>query len=301
MNNNMLISKNAAVWALSKVGCSYSQAKRTQATIFDCSSLVARAYSAQGKQWFYGGDFPLSNQEVYDDEFELLWPETYSAIGKALGADSVIAKATQCGDLQFLCTDSKTKRSNRITHVAMVSSATEIVHARGTAYGVCTSPIKHYSGKVCAISRYNPECSLRIGMKGYRTLALQTKLNEQGATLTVDGEFGNQTVKAVKDWQVNHGLPASGIADGATLTILKLIQDTEGHKEAIYVAKDSGGLRIRINGNTVNIRTGPSTDYPAVGIAKLGELYEAADIEHWQPIHLDDKILWINRKYTEEA
>ena len=158
-----------------------------------------------------------------------------------------------------------------------------------------------YSGKVCAISRYNPECSLRIGMKGYRTLALQTKLNEQGAALAVDGEFGNRTVKAVKDWQVNHGLPASGIANKATLAILELIQDTEGHKEATYVAKDSGSLRVRIIGNTVNIRTGPSTDYPAVSIAKLGELYEAADTEHWQPIHLDDKILWISRKYTEKA
>ena len=28
---------NAAEWALGKVGCAYSQAKRTQENIFDCS------------------------------------------------------------------------------------------------------------------------------------------------------------------------------------------------------------------------------------------------------------------------
>ena len=41
------LAQSAADWALSKVGCAYSQAKRTQEDIFDCSSLVARACSAQ--------------------------------------------------------------------------------------------------------------------------------------------------------------------------------------------------------------------------------------------------------------
>ena len=41
------LAPSAVDWALSKVGCAYSQARRTQENIFDCSSLVARAYSAQ--------------------------------------------------------------------------------------------------------------------------------------------------------------------------------------------------------------------------------------------------------------
>ena len=41
------LAQSTADWALSKVGCAYSQARRTQEDIFDCSSLVARAYSAQ--------------------------------------------------------------------------------------------------------------------------------------------------------------------------------------------------------------------------------------------------------------
>ena len=144
MNNRM--AADAAAWALSKVGCPYSQEKRNQDGVFDCSSLAARAYAAQGKRWRYGGSVPRSNQEVYDDDFELIWPERYSEIGKRLGGADVLGRANQPGDLQFLCTDSGTSRSNRITHVAMVADAKRIVHARGKAYGVCVNRISHYAG-----------------------------------------------------------------------------------------------------------------------------------------------------------
>ena len=77
------LAQSAADWALSKVGCAFSQAQRTQENIFDCSSRVARAYSAQGKRWKYGGSVPTSNKEIYDDDFELLWPATYAQIGIA--------------------------------------------------------------------------------------------------------------------------------------------------------------------------------------------------------------------------
>ena len=87
------LAQSTADWALSKVGCAYSQAKRTQEDIFDCSSLVARAYSAQGKRWKYGGSVPTSNNEIYDDDFELLWPATYAQIGKSFGGASIINMA----------------------------------------------------------------------------------------------------------------------------------------------------------------------------------------------------------------
>ena len=41
------LAQSAVDWALSKVGCAYSQAQRTQEDIFTCSSLVARACSAR--------------------------------------------------------------------------------------------------------------------------------------------------------------------------------------------------------------------------------------------------------------
>ena len=284
MNNR--IAADAAAWALSKVGCPYSQEKRNQDGVFDCSSLVARAYAAQGKRWRYGGSVPRSNQEVYDDDFELLWPEKYSEIGKKFGGADVLERANQPGDLQFLCTDSGTSRLNRITHVAMVADAKNIVHARGKAYGVCVNRISHYTGKVCAVARFNPAGTLRAGMKGWRTLALQQKLNALGASLETDGEYGNETASAVKTFQFAQNLSATGEADRATLEAL---------------AADSGsGIEnaVRITGDTVNVRRGPGTDYESIAIAHKGDTLPAVAADGWQPVLFGGEIRWVSMKYA---
>ena len=287
MNNR--IAADAAAWALSKVGCPYSQEKRNQDDVFDCSSLVARAYAAQGKRWRYGGSVPRSNQEVYDDDFELLWPETYSEIGKKLGGTDVLERANHPGDLQFLCTDSGTSRANRITHVAMVADAKNIVHARGKAYGVCVNRISHYAGKVCAVARFNPEGTLRAGMKGWRTLALQQKLNTLGASLETDGEYGNTTAGAVKAFQHARNLPTTGEADLATLEALGLVS-TDSESEAKNV--------VRIIGDTVNVRCGPGTNYESIAIAHKGDTFPAVAAADWQPVLLSGEIRWVSKKYA---
>lgn len=292
------IAQSAAKWALSKLGCNYSQAKRTQENIFDCSSLVARAYTVQDKQWRYGGSVPRSNQEVYDDDFELLWPAAYADIGKTYGDLSAINLAKKPGDLQYLCTDSGTSRSNRITHIAMVADSSKIVHARGKAYGVCTNAINHYSGKICAVSRYNPSCTLRSGMKGFRTLRLQQALNAQGASLTEDSEYGGDTANAIKAYQEVNGLPVTGQADATTLKMLGLLPSTSTSDE-----KTNTGTTLRntvaITGRTVNIRSGPGTDFGTVKIAHKGDTFEAIDSDGWQPIWLNGTIRWVSNKYTE--
>ena len=196
-------AKAAAKWALSKVGCRYSQAERTKKDVFDCSGWVARAYSAQGVSWdLVGSEVPNSTQEVYSDQFLLLWPEDYDDIGKTLGGKDVLKKAAQPGDLQFLCTDSDTTRSNRITHVAMVAGKDEIVHARPTKYGVRTDPLTLYAGKGRAVVRFDPSAPLRRGMRGLRVKALQEELIAQGADLSADGIFGPATEKAADRYGV---------------------------------------------------------------------------------------------------
>lgn len=219
------IAKDASEWALSKVGCAYSQTKRTDERAFDCSSLVARAFTAQGKKWKYGGEVPTSDKEPYDDEFELIWPHAYEDIGKSFGGKKVIHMANMVGDLQFICTDQETKRKNRITHVAMIVSDREIVHARSKRYGVCIDELNHYNGKICALTRYNPKCALRRGMKGFRTIELQKKLNRVGAGLIIDGDFGPKTEAAVRAFQSRYGLLETGEADNLTLNKLSDVQN----------------------------------------------------------------------------
>lgn len=195
------LAARAAQWALGKVGCPYDQARRAQAGVFDCSSLVARAYGAQGVKWdLVGGGIPTSTQEVYSDQFELLWPESYEKIGKAMGGASVLRQANQPGDLQFLCTNPRTDRKNRITHVTIVADGETIVHAKSARDGVREDKLTHYAGKACAVARYNPACTLRKGMRGLRVKALQERLNARGARLETDGVYGPATERAAKQY-----------------------------------------------------------------------------------------------------
>ena len=299
--NYMDTAKAARDWAVSKIGCKYSQAKRTQEGIFDCSSLVARAYSAQGKAWKYGGKVPISCNEVYDDDFELLWPSSYELIGKKLGGSSVIAKAKQPGDIQFLNTMS-TKRANKITHVAMIASDWKIVHARGTAYGVRKDSITLYADKVCALIRYNPSCDLVLGHKGYRTTALQKALNKNGADLTTDGEFGEETLAALKGFQRRMGLSVTGLGDAATCAALGLISasdasDVVAPADPMQPATPAKG--IHVTGNTVNIRVGPGIGFDIVKDVKKDTILAPVDSAGWRPVLIGDDVCWISEKYTE--
>ena len=197
-----VVACRAAIYALTKLGARYSQSERDEEGVYDCSSLVARAYAAQGVSWedVGSGKYPASNQEVYADCFALLWPETYAQIGKVLGGAEVLARARQAGDLQFLCTDKSTSRANRITHVTMVADGEQIVHARSRKYGVRLDPLELYAGKCCALLRYAPQGELRRGMRGLRVRALQESLNARGAALDVDGIYGAATERAVREF-----------------------------------------------------------------------------------------------------
>lgn len=58
--------------------------------------------------------------------------------------------------------------------------------------------------------------TLRYGMTGESVKTLQSALNRAGYSLTVDGVFGSNTTKAVKDFQQKHGLLADGVCGPKT-------------------------------------------------------------------------------------
>lgn len=268
------IAAQAVAWALDKLGCRYSQADRLEEDAFDCSSLVARAYAAQGVVWgCQGAPVPTSNREVYDDHFRLLWPESYDKIGQSLGGKEVLDLAKQPGDLQFLCTDSSTGRSNRITHVAMVANGESIVHARGKAYGVRLDERGLYAGKVCALTRYDPEAPLRQGMQGGRVKALQHALNARGAALEEDGIYGEKTAQAY----AKH----LGTAGPET--------------------PETPAAQVEITGERVNLRAGPGTDYPVLDTLRAGELLALVDTEGWRTVLRDGVLAYVSKAYSREV
>ncbi|MFT9493622.1 peptidoglycan-binding domain-containing protein [Anaerosolibacter sp.] len=61
---------------------------------------------------------------------------------------------------------------------------------------------------------------LAVGSNGSDVALLQTKLNENGFKLSVDGVFGERTLEAVKSYQGKNGLKADGIVGPKTLAKL---------------------------------------------------------------------------------
>lgn len=189
------LPQRAADWALEKRGCRYSQEERMAPDAFDCSSLAARAYAAQGVS--LSAPAPVSCRLVYEDCFRLLWPESYDQIGRRLGGKQELSLAQEAGDLQFLCTDKGTSRKNKITHVAVVLDEKSIVHARSARYGVCVNERELYAGRVCALLRYDPNVPLQKGMRGARVKKLQQALCAAGEKIKIDGVFGDKTQAAL--------------------------------------------------------------------------------------------------------
>ena len=58
--------------------------------------------------------------------------------------------------------------------------------------------------------------TLKKGSKGEEVKKLQKRLNELGYGLTVDGDFGQKTENAVKDFQGNNGLSVDGVVGEKT-------------------------------------------------------------------------------------
>ena len=63
--------------------------------------------------------------------------------------------------------------------------------------------------------------TLRVGSRGAAVQQLQTQLNTQGASLTADGIFGQQTAAAVRAFQQALGLAADGVAGPQTWAALR--------------------------------------------------------------------------------
>ncbi len=235
----MSVALAALDWAMKQLGCAYSQANRygTNPNVFDCSSLVSRAFKAAG----YKMEQTTSTYEVDDPGFDLLWPSSSATIGRTFGTVASLKAAgwtPRQGDLMFFCQDRATTRANKITHVAFVYNADMILHARNPEAGVCLSKISFYDGSICAVTRFDeighdaapaPEANdfnvnrlLKL-MEGDDVRELQNALIARnydcgpgGAT----GVFCTATMQAVKLFQAHNGLVTDGKAGEKTIKAL---------------------------------------------------------------------------------
>ena len=61
----------------------------------------------------------------------------------------------------------------------------------------------------------------------------------------------------------------------------------------------TSGKKVKVTGGSVNIRTGPGTNYTAIHVAKKGEKFNLPDTDGWRPIEYGGHVYWISANYSE--
>ena len=184
--------------------------------VTDCSGLVKWALAKLGLKGIYHG----SNSQ---------FRKNCSKTGKIVKGEKI-----PVGALIF------TGDESTHNHVGILTSETCVTEARSTAKGVVHTPLSNrkwtYWGLVKGVdydtkSDPIPESvtlpvtmevtfnTLRKGAKGNEVVVMQKLLLDAGESLPkfgVDGDFGNETLKAVKSFQKKKGLVVDGIVGPKT-------------------------------------------------------------------------------------
>ena len=223
------------------------------------------------------------------------------------------------GDVVFFWSDSK----GRIGHVGLVYkvSSSKVYTIEGNTSGANTLVTngggvkkKSYSLTSTYIDGYGrpdydgieagdaAELGLYKGCTGKQVEQLQQNLVALGYDLGdygdqkngVDGDFGTKTEEALKKFQSEHGLTVTG-------------RYTEADEKAMAAALDAketpaqpSGPKVKITGNSVNIRTGPGKEYTSLHIAKKGEELDLVVPEGWFPVKWGGHVYWVSEKMAEK-
>lgn len=143
------------------------------------------------------------------------------------------------------------------------------------------------------------ERELRDGCTGSDVVDLQKALIALGyscGSCGADGEYGSDTAKAVKKFQTAKGLPATGVADSATIKAILTGDDLT------VTEKPVSGPCVTISGCTAcNIRTGPGKEYKSVGEAHSGDVFSAPETENWVPIIHNGAVAWVSGLYAQKV
>ena len=140
---------------------------------------------------------------------------------------------------------------------------------------------------------------LKKGSSGSDVKALQELLNQLGAALTVDGEFGSKTETAVKAFQKKASLKQDGkYGDQTHAALMAAVSEQDAGQQAMketqpapeqeqpITGQTAIRVTIRSSGGKVNIRTGNGTSYSRItAVANGTELeYVATALNGWQAV-----------------
>ena len=145
---------------------------------------------------------------------------------------------------------------------------------------------------------------LQKGMEGEDVRTLQEHLMELGYSLTrygADGDFGNETEKALKRFQKDEGLDQDGkYGDRTHSALMDALADAETEQEEQPVATARSSVVIVSDGGKVNIRCGNSTSYARITSALPGSTFAhiATAQNGWHAIECCGKVGWVSGEYA---
>lgn len=210
------------------------------------------------------------------------------------------------------------KTASTITHVGYLVEPVDpahpdgdwyVIEARGVMYGVVKTKLNsrgwnfwgymdkyfdysnHSNGTGAEDVKELGHRTLRKGDEGSDVKELQTQLIKAGYKLPkygADGDFGDETVQAVKAFQKDNNLTIDGIVGKQTYAALE------------DKFKDNRNFKVVVTGETVNVRDTNNVSGKIIKVAKLNEVYKLITTkDNWHQIETDKGIGWISGKYSK--
>lgn len=277
----------------------------------DCSSSISYAYKKAGYSFGILNTVGMYTNKNFTD--------VPVKISKGIIQNPSVLRI---GDmLLFAGNDKNRKYAGYVGHVEMVYSIS------GGTYKICGhgsgNPSVKNMNDYCK-SRYNTKASTPLGNRGLIKVVrsiqddtaspieptVEFKILKNGSTGTsvktlqenlmklgyklpkygADGDFGSETVTALKAFQKDNGLEVDGeYGEKSDAAMHKALKTLELPKTVV------------VTGGTVNVRSAPNTSGKILGTVKAGATleYQCIDSDGWHLVIYNKQNAWISGKYTE--
>ena len=183
-------------------------------------------------------------------------------------------------------------------------------------YSLVTSIVSGDSSTSIPTTPTNTKNYLTVGDKGDAVKTLQTKLNKVGYKLTVDGIYGDNTLKAVKSFQTKYKkeLEVDGVAGKNTISKLDSVIAAQNKNTSSTTSKAPSKVRKfvgKVNKNNAPVRKNPGkkyaqlTSYPTLNKGNLVDVCDtikSASGNDWYYICIGGKIYgYIYSEHIDKA
>ena len=153
--------------------------------------------------------------------------------------------------------------------------------------------------------KVNTDCSALVRVCcAYAGIMLDDFITStEGAALVNSGKFDKLTADKYckqSDYLMRGDILCTR-TKGHTVVVLTDGRKTEYPAITPEQPEAPSGDTLTVTGTTVNLRSGPGTQYSIAGVARKGDKLAQVDTAGWVPVLVDGAVLWISGKYVEKG